>query len=91
VYTIWSPKADRPVCSTRCVYYKAETLLNARTLQPAIATIYSDERGRTKLRTTRFTSGDVRIQPKANVPAEKHDAGAFAGSLSAISVCARCR
>lgn len=55
------------------VYYKAETLLNTRTLQPSIATVYSDERGRTKLRTIRFTGRTtLEYEPKANVPAEKH-------------------
>jgi hypothetical protein len=55
------------------VYYKAETLLNTRTLQPSIATVYSDERGRTKLRTVRFTGRTtLEYEPKANVPGEKH-------------------
>ncbi len=54
------------------VYYKAETLLNTRTLQPSIATVYSDERGRTKLRTIRFTGRTtLEYEPKANAPAEK--------------------
>jgi hypothetical protein len=55
------------------VYYKAETLLNTRTLQPAIATVYSDERGRTKLHTVRFTGRTtLEYESKANAPSEKH-------------------
>src|SRR6476646_3303882 len=35
-------------------YYKAESLLDTRTLQPSIATLYSDEGGKRQIRTTRF-------------------------------------
>jgi hypothetical protein len=63
------------------VYYKAESLLDTRTLQPAIATFYSDERGSRHLRTTRFI-GPTRIEFEAEtggpretltVPAESRD------------------
>jgi hypothetical protein len=55
------------------VYYKAETLLNTGSLQPAIATVFSDERGRTKLRTVRFTGPTaLEFEPKVNAPIEKH-------------------
>jgi hypothetical protein len=55
------------------VYYKAESLLDTRGLQPSIFTVYSDERGRTKLRTTRFLSStSVEYEPKASAPPEKH-------------------
>jgi hypothetical protein len=53
-------------------YYKAETLLDTRTLQPSIATVYSDERGRTKLQTLRFLGGtSAEFQPKASAPRER--------------------
>lgn len=55
------------------VYYKAETLLSTTTLQPAIATIYIDERGRTKLKTTRFLNAtSMEFQPKAAAARERH-------------------
>ena len=55
------------------LYYKAETFLDTRTLQPSVATVFSDERGRQKLRTTRFTGRTtVEFEPKANAPREMH-------------------
>ena len=54
------------------VYYKAETLLNTATLQPAFATLYSDERGRTRLKSLRFLSATrTEFQPKAGAPKEQ--------------------
>jgi hypothetical protein len=54
------------------VYYKAETLLDTRTLQPSIATLYSDERGRTRLQTVWFQGGtSAEFQPKATAPRER--------------------
>src|SRR5581483_6154666 len=51
------------------LYYKAESMLDTRTLQPSVATVFSDERGRTKLRTTRFTSRTtIEFQPRENEP-----------------------
>jgi hypothetical protein len=41
------------------LYYKAESFLDTKTLRPFAATVYSDERGRTRLRTTKFLPGDV--------------------------------
>jgi hypothetical protein len=55
------------------VYYKAESLLGTRTFQPSVATMFSDERGRQKLRTTRFVSPTtIEVEPKAGAPKEKH-------------------
>jgi hypothetical protein len=54
------------------LYYKAESLLNTRTLRPAITTVFSDERGRQKLRTMTFTGPtSMEFQPRANEPKEK--------------------
>jgi hypothetical protein len=54
------------------VYYKAETLLNTSTLQPTIATLYSDERGRTRLKTARFlTATSLEFQARSSAPREK--------------------
>ncbi len=70
------------------VYYKAETFLNTRTLQPTQATIYSDERGRTKLQTTRFTGPTTIVyQSKATAAGETHSVPKFAlDPLSAVYV-----
>ncbi|MBI4265896.1 MAG: DUF3108 domain-containing protein [Acidobacteria bacterium] len=38
---------------------KAESFLDTDTLRPSLATVYSDERGRTRLRTMRFLPGDM--------------------------------
>lgn len=55
------------------LYYKAESLLDTRTLQPAFATIFSDERGRKKLRTTRFTGRTtIEYAPRPDAPRETH-------------------
>jgi hypothetical protein len=55
------------------VYYKAESLLDTRALQPSIFTVYSDERGRTKLRTMRFLSStSIEYEPMASAPPEKY-------------------
>jgi hypothetical protein len=54
------------------VYYKAESLLDAQSLLPTAATLYSDDRGRTKLRTTRFVGPtSVEFQASTNAPVEK--------------------
>jgi hypothetical protein len=70
------------------LYYKAESLLDTRTLQPSVATIFSDERGRTKLRTVRFTGRTtIEYEPKANAPSEKRVMPALSQDpLSAIYV-----
>jgi hypothetical protein len=48
------------------LYYKAETLLDTRTLQPSVISVFSAERGRTKVRTTRFASAtSIEFQPDA--------------------------
>lgn len=53
------------------LYYKAQSFLNTRTLRPAIATIFSDERGRQKLRTVAFTGPTtIEFTPRANEPRE---------------------
>jgi len=55
------------------LYYKAESLLDTRALQPSVFTVYSDERGRTKLRTMRFLSGtSMEYEPKASAAREKY-------------------
>jgi hypothetical protein len=53
-------------------YYKAQSLLSTRTLRPAMATVFSDERGRQKLRTMTFTGPtSMEFQPRANEPKEQ--------------------
>jgi len=55
------------------VYYKAESLLMTRSFEPSLATMFSDERGRQKLRTTRFvTPTSIEVEPKPGAPKEKH-------------------
>jgi hypothetical protein len=70
------------------IYYKADTLLDTRTLLPQRGSIYSDERGRRRFRVTRFDQaarsvhyevhgGDpakVTSQSDQRVPAAAHDA-----------------
>jgi hypothetical protein len=70
------------------IYYKADTLLDTTTLLPQRGSIYSDEKGRRKLRVTAFDqrarsvhyevqSGDpakVTSQSDQAVPAQAHDA-----------------
>ena len=70
------------------VYYKAESLLDTRALQPSIFTVYSDERGRTTLRTTRFLSStSVEYEPTASAPPVKYSIPALSQDpLSAIYV-----
>jgi hypothetical protein len=70
------------------VYYKAESLLDTRALQPSIFTVYSDERGRTKLRTMRFVSRtSIEYEPKASAPRETYTIPALSQDpLSAIYV-----
>jgi hypothetical protein len=47
------------------LYYKAESIMDTETLRPAFATMYSDERGRTRLRTMKFLSnGQVDVEVK---------------------------
>jgi len=54
------------------VYYKAESLLDARTLQPVTATLFSEEAKRTNLRLTRFTGRNtIEFQAEQNAPIEK--------------------
>jgi hypothetical protein len=69
------------------LYYKAESLLHRGTLRSTMATIYSDERGRSKLRTTRFNGRTIEFRPLASGPWEKRAAPALAQDpLSAIYV-----
>jgi len=70
------------------LYYKAESLLDTKALQPSLFTVYSDERGRTKLRTMRFLSStSIEYEPKASAPREKYTIPALAQDpLSAIYV-----
>ncbi len=69
-------------------YYKAESLLDTRTLQPTIATFYSNEQGQTNLRTTRFTARTaIEFQPSTKAPRERHTVPAQSQDpLSAIYV-----
>ena len=47
------------------LYYKAESMLDTRTLLPSLATIYSDEGGRKRYKTTTFKgNGSVLYQVK---------------------------
>lgn len=61
------------------LYYKAETLLDTKTLQPMLSTVYSNERSRTKLRSMRFTGRTTyEFSPKTNAPFEKKTMPALA-------------
>lgn len=70
------------------LYYKAQSFLDTRTLQPSIATVFSDERGRSKLRTVQFTGPrTIEFTPRANEPREKHAVPALSQDpLSALYV-----
>jgi hypothetical protein len=70
------------------LYYKAESLLETKGLQPSLFTVYSDERGRTKLRTMRFLSStSMEYEPKASAPREKYTIPSLSQDpLSAIYV-----
>jgi Protein of unknown function (DUF3108) len=53
-------------------YYKAESLLDTRTLQSTMATFYADEQGQTLLRTTRFIGlSTIEFQPEAGAPGQR--------------------
>jgi hypothetical protein len=54
------------------LYYKTASHLAATNLQPVMATVFSDERGRSKLRTTKFVGRTaVDVQPRADAPVER--------------------
>jgi hypothetical protein len=53
-------------------YYKAESLLDTRTLQPVMTTLFSEEGKRRNRRLTRFTGRtSIEFQPEENAPVEK--------------------
>jgi hypothetical protein len=70
-------------------YYKAESFLDTRTLLPISASVYSDERGRTRTKTTTFsspTSVDVEMKT-ATVVRARHAIAAFSQDpLSAMYI-----
>ena len=69
------------------VYYKAQTFLYTQTLQPSISTVYSDEKGRKKLQTTKFVNGTIEYQPKADAEVERKTVPKIAlDALSAVYV-----
>jgi hypothetical protein len=41
------------------LYYKAESMLDTRTLRPSLATVYSDENGRKRYKTSRFRGNGI--------------------------------
>jgi hypothetical protein len=52
------------------LYYKAESMLDTRTLLPSLATIYSDEGGRKRYKTTTFKgNGSVQYEIKTSTTA----------------------
>ena len=52
------------------LYYKAESMLDTRTLLPSLATIYSDEGGRKRYKTTTFKgNGSVQYEVKTSTSA----------------------
>src|SRR5688572_11270929 len=52
------------------LYYKAESMLDTRTLLPSLATIYSDEGGRKRYKTTTFKgNGSVQYEVKTSTTA----------------------
>jgi hypothetical protein len=52
------------------LYYKAESMLDTRTLLPSVATIYSDEGGRKRYKTTTFKgNGSVQYEIKTSTTA----------------------
>ena len=55
------------------IYYKTESVVAAATLQPSVATMYIDERGHKRLKTTRFvTATSIEFEPGSDAPREKH-------------------
>ena len=52
------------------LYYKAESMLDTRTLLPSVATIYSDEGGRKRYKTTTFKgNGSIQYEIKTSTTA----------------------
>lgn len=70
------------------LYYKVETMLDTKTLQPSMSKVFSDEKGRTKLRSMTFTGRTTyEFSPKTNAPFEKRTMPALAlDPLSAVYV-----
>ena len=69
------------------MYYKAESFIDTDTLRPTVATIYSDERGRTRRRLMRFRPGDVadyEVQVRTN-PVNKSEFKTQPSSLDPLS------
>ena len=69
------------------LYYKAESFVDTETLQPSVATVYSDERGRTRRRLIRFRPGgvaDYEVQVRSN-PVNKSEFKTQASSLDPLS------
>jgi hypothetical protein len=64
-YTVAEAKPSSLIEHLYHLYYKAESFMDTETLRPSIATMYSDERGRTRLRTMKFlSSGQVDLEMK---------------------------
>ena len=69
------------------VYYKAESFIDTQTLQPTVATIYSDEKGRTRRRLMRFRPGNVadyEVQLRSN-PVNKSEFKTQPSTLDPLS------
>jgi hypothetical protein len=54
-YLVAEAKPSSVIGKLYSLYYKAESMLDTRTLLPSLATLYSDEGGRRRYKTTTFT------------------------------------
>jgi hypothetical protein len=87
-YIVAEARPSRLVESLYRVYYKAESFVDTETLRPTVATIFSDERGRTRRRLMRFRPGNVadyEVQLRSN-PVNKTEFKTQPSSLDPLSV-----
>jgi hypothetical protein len=69
-YLVAEGKPSAMLSKLYSFYYKAESMLDTRTLLPSLATIYSDEGGRKRYKTTTFRgNGSVQYEIKTSTTA----------------------
>ena len=69
-YLVAEGKPSPLISKMYSLYYKAESMLDTRTLLPSLATIYSDEGGRKRYKTTTFKgNGSVLYEVKTSTTA----------------------
>ncbi len=56
-YLVAEARPSSVISKLYSLYYKAESMLDTRTLLPSLATLYSDEGGRKRYKTTTFSGG----------------------------------